>query len=310
MTTSSLRMFWPRASSCLWPCLRTMIIGSALHRRSWCFEGQPIGFLSRVFRRAITTQRSQWQCRRANCSQSRAVPDDAKGGRGRRAVKAAIQDGSALKSLRPLDLIAYLRAKGWRHEFEIPNKGSLWVLNDDCDLTLPARRELGDYVLRVSEVIRTLARSEDRSELDVLRDIQTTTSDLIRIRVSSQSAEAGALPLEEAVRFIECTRDMMLAAACATIEKRPVYAKRKSQQAMEYLNHAQMGQTERGSFVITVLSPVPPQLRPAQQSLLPEIEPEPPFERQVTETLMGSLGALNSAALDATLISDLGACRG
>jgi len=221
-------------------------------------------------------------------------------------VRAAIQDKSVLHSLKPLEMIAYLRVKGWKQEFEIKNKGSLWALNEDYDVTLPARRELGDYTLRMSEVLRTVAQAEDRSELDVLRDIQTTTSDLIRIRVSNQFAEAGALPLEEAVRFIECTRDMMLAAACATVEKRPVYAKRKSQQAMDYLNHAQMGQTERGSFVMTVLSPVTPELRPAQQPLLPGIEPEPPFERQVTKTLMGSLDSLNSAALGATLISDLG----
>jgi len=220
-------------------------------------------------------------------------------------VRVAIQDELTLHSLKPLEMIAYLRAKGWKQEFEIQNKGSLWVLDDNYDLTLPARRELGDYVLRISEVLRALARAEDRSELDVLRDIQTTTYDLIRVRASGQRAEDGVLPLEDAVRFVEHTRDMMLAAACAAIEKRAVYAKRKPQQAMDYLNHVQMGQTERGSFVLTVLSPVTPELRPAQGSLLPEVEPEDPFERRVTRTLMDSLNALDSAARDATMGSNL-----
>ena len=220
-------------------------------------------------------------------------------------MRVAIQDELTLHSLKPLEMIAYLRAKGWKQEFEIQNKGSLWVLDDNYDLTLPARRELGDYVLRISEVLRALARAEDRSELDVLRDIQTTTYDLIRVRASGQRAEDGVLPLEDAVRFVEHTRDMMLAAACAAIEKRAVYAKRKPQQAMDYLNHVQMGQTERGSFVLTVLSPVTPELRPAQGSLLPEVEPEDPFERRVTRTLMDSLNALDSAARDATMGSNL-----
>jgi hypothetical protein len=219
-------------------------------------------------------------------------------------VRVAIQDVLALRSLKPLELIAYLRAKGWRQELEIPNKGTIWALDEDYELTLPTRRELGDYVLRISEVLHTLARAEDRSELDVLRDIQATTSDLIRVRVSNQSAEAGALPLEEAVRFVAYTRDMMLAAACAAIEKRSVYAKRKPQQAMDYLNHVQMGQTERGSFVLTILSPVTPELRPAQGSLL-DTEPEDPYERRVTRILMDSLSALDIAARDATLHSNM-----
>jgi hypothetical protein len=220
-------------------------------------------------------------------------------------MKAAISDSVVLNSLGPLEMMAYLRANGWKRETEIGNKGSIWVHEDDMDVVLPARRQLGDYALRISEVLRTLSEVEERSELDVLRDIQTTTSDLIRIRATGKNAEAGSLPLESAVSFVAHARDLMLAAACATIEKRSVYAKRKPQQAMDYLNHVQMGQTERGSFVLTILSPVPPALRPSQASLLPESEPEDPFERKVTSTLMNSIYALEAASREATSKSDM-----
>jgi hypothetical protein len=202
-------------------------------------------------------------------------------------------------------MMAYLRTKGWTQESEISNKASLWVLPGNHDLTVPARRELGDYTLRVSEVLSTLSRVEDRSQLEVLRDIQTTSADLVRIRATNDRAEAGALPLEDAVRFVENTREMFLSAACAAIEKRPVYAKRKPQAAMDYLRHVQLGQTERGSFVLTVLSPVRPELRPVQTPLLPQFEPEDPYERKVTKTLFESLGAINVAARSALLQSDM-----
>jgi len=220
-------------------------------------------------------------------------------------MKATIQDSSVLNSLKPLEFIAYLRTKGWIQESEISNKASLWVSPGNHDITVPARRELGDYVLRISEALSTLSRVEDRSQLEVLRDIQTTTSDLIRVRASNDRGEPGALPLEDAVRFIENTREMILSAACAAIEKRAVYAKRKPQAAMDYLKHVQMGQTERGSFVLTILSPVKPELRPVQTSLLPQIEPEDPFERRVTKTLFESLNATNTAARSAVLLSDM-----
>ena len=147
-------------------------------------------------------------------------------------------------------MAAYLRAKGWRQETDLDGKGSLWLLQADgseFDVTLPARRELGDYVLRMAEVLRAVADAEGRSQTDVMRDVQTTTADLIRVRAPSRNAENGTLPLDQAVTFVEQSRDLMLAAACAAIDKRPVFAKRKAQQAMDYLSHIRMGQSERGS---------------------------------------------------------------
>jgi hypothetical protein len=219
-------------------------------------------------------------------------------------MKVAVQDSATLRALKPLELAAYLRAKGWRQEADLAGKGSLWLLQGpsgaEFDVTLPARRELGDYVLRMAEVLSTLADAEGRSQLDVLRDIQITTADLIRVRAPSRDAEDGTLPLDRAVAFVERSRDMMLAAACAAIDKRPVFAKRKAQQAMDYLGHVRMGQTERGSYVLTILSPVPPELRPAQGTLLP-VEPEDPYERKVTRTLIDALKALEEAARDAAV---------
>jgi len=97
---------------------------------------------------------------------------------------------------------------------------------------------------------------------------------------------------------------MMLAAACAALEKRAFFAKRKAQQAMEYLGHVRMGQTERGSFVMTILSSVSPELRPAQGELLP-LDPPEPYERQVTRTLMEAISAAEAAAQRAAVRGDM-----
>jgi hypothetical protein len=55
-----------------------------------------------------------------------------------------------------------------------------------------------------------------------------------------------------------------------------------------------LGQTEQGSFVVTLLAPIPPQLQASQQGLFPSFEDEP-FERQVTRRLAESLDALRGA---------------
>ncbi len=219
-------------------------------------------------------------------------------------MKVAVQDLATLRALMPLELAAYLRSNGWRQEADLGGKGGLWLFQSsdgrEYDVTLPARRDLADYALRMSEVLGTLAAVERRSQLDVLRDIQTTTADLVRVRAPSRDAENGTLPLDQAVAFVECSRDMLLAAACAAIDKRPFFAKRKAQQAMDYLGHVRMGQTERGSYVLTILSPVAPELRPAQGTFLP-VEPEDPYERSVMRTLMNALEALDRASREAAV---------
>lgn len=223
-------------------------------------------------------------------------------------MKVSVQDAAALRALKPLEMAAYLRTKGWCLEADLHGKGGLWLKTGEggaeFDVTLPAKREMGDYALRMAEALRTLAEVEDRSQLDVIRDVQTTMADLLRIRAPSREAESGTLPLDQAVSFVERSRDMMLAAACAALVKRPVYAKRKAQQAMDYLSHVRMGQTEQGSYVLTIISPVAPELRPAQGTLLP-IEPEEPYGRQVTRTLMDALNALDEAARTAAVQGDM-----
>ena len=223
-------------------------------------------------------------------------------------MKARVVDPLVLRALKPLDLVAYLRVNGWHKATDIDNRASVWakaqVQNDEPDITLPLKDTFGDYALRIGEILRTLSEIEKRSELEIIRDISTATSDTIRIRARGQSTDDGTLPLEDAVTFVERSRDMLLSAACAAIEKRSFFAKRKPQRAMEYLREVRMGQTEHGSYVLTIHSPVPPELKPNQDDLFYS-EISEPYERQVTMTLTSALAALERATSRAAMNGDM-----
>jgi hypothetical protein len=123
----------------------------------------------------------------------------------------------------------------------------------------------------------------------------TTSSDLIRVRAPSREAESGSLPIDQAVAFVERSRDLVLAAACAAITKRAYFATRKPTKATEHLSCVRVGQTERGSYVLTILSPVPPALAPEGELPL-DLEPPEPYERQVTRILAEGLAAMEHVA--------------
>jgi hypothetical protein len=87
------------------------------------------------------------------------------------------------------------------------------------------------------------------------------------------------------VAFFAHARELMMAAACAAIEPRGVFATRWPAQATQYLDHARFEQTDHGSYVLTVVSPVPPRLTARMQEEEAN-EVEEPYERRVTTTLM------------------------
>jgi hypothetical protein len=216
-------------------------------------------------------------------------------------MRVTIRDREVLNSLRPVDLIAYLRASGWIREAEIGNKAAVWVKPngpEPQDVIVPLQRDAADFALRIAEVLGRLEFVEQRSQEDIIKDVITASADLIRIRSLSAGAADGTIPLDIGVAFVEHAREMILAAACAAVAPNPYWPRRKPQRAAEYIEHVRMGQTEQGSYVLTIHSPVPPALRA-------DAPTESPFERQVVETLTRSLRSVREAAQQAIETADL-----
>lgn len=229
-------------------------------------------------------------------------------------MNAAIYDDSALRALGVSELSAYLRTTGWNVARPLGDRATLWhkrTENDDeFEVFVPQRRSFDDYALRIKQALTVLAAVEMRSELVIYRDIILTQTDTVRLQFRSSLFEDGSVPLAQAVKMVEQAREMMLAAACAAVQPRAYYHKRKPTQAMEYLEKVRLGQTEQGSFVLALQTTVPPRLRlpeAQEESLFPETAPPPeePFERRVTMTLAQSVLEAAKAALSANITGDL-----
>jgi hypothetical protein len=144
------------------------------------------------------------------------------------------------------------------------------------------------------DAIRTLEIAEDRDQTEILADLSVSASDVVRVRLADPDARDGSLPLERASEVISSSYDMVLAAACAAVDPKYYFSSRKPPAASHYMRNVRMGQTERGSFVVTILSRVTPdlvRLQPGVRNDVPE-----PFERKVTERLVDALAAIDSSA--------------
>ncbi|OWK36270.1 hypothetical protein FRUB_08833 [Fimbriiglobus ruber] len=208
-----------------------------------------------------------------------------------------IRDPDAFRNLNPQDITAYLRTTGWKEAETKPGHSSIWLKRvdaEDAEIVVPLNSGFRDLLSRLADVVANLAAFEDRSELAVLADLQESSADVIRIRLTQPDTADGTVGLvDSGVPLIENAPELMLAAACAAVEPRARYATKKPQDATDYVRKLRLAQSEHGSYVLKILSRVPPSL--THQPILFG-DTEEPFERRAVQTLGRALRAVRVAS--------------
>lgn len=202
-------------------------------------------------------------------------------------VKARIVDVEALRAVSPKALSAYALAEGWTPLEPYGVHSQVYKRGDSRhEIIIPGTAALGDYASVVSDLLKAFSEVEDRDELQVYRDLANADRDVVRIR-SPEADSDGSVCIEAGVDLVVHARDLVLSAACAAWDPRPTYRAGRIKQADDYMSRVRLGQTEQGSFVVTLLAPVPPALE-RQADFWPHADEEP-YERLVTRRLAGSL---------------------
>lgn len=209
-------------------------------------------------------------------------------------MKARIEDVEALRAISPVALAAYARSEGWSKGTNYGGHADVYSAPGRPEVILPRTDRLVDYTSAVSRLIGIFAKCADQDELVTYRELIGSDRDVVRVR-SGGGDDDGSVQLDAGVQIIAQARDMLLAAACAARFPQAYYRAGANKEANDYMRRVKLGQTEHGSFIVTLLAPVPPLL---------QLEPEPawvslddePMERMVTRRLMSALEASRTAA--------------
>jgi hypothetical protein len=211
-------------------------------------------------------------------------------------VKAQILDADALRAITPSALAAYARSRSWRRTEPYGQHADVYVSPRDDEALIPRTDRLGDYAAAVSSVIGAFAKEADTDEFSIYRDVLGADHDVVRVRAVVDDDD-GSIPIDAGVEIVRQSRDMLLAAACSIHNPLPYYRAGANRDATDYMRSVKLGQTEIGSFVVTLLAPVPPLLSPQQPTLDPSwagLDDEP-WERLVTRRLVKALTASRNA---------------
>ena len=211
-----------------------------------------------------------------------------------------LRDHSTLVAVSPAALAAYARSAGWRKTESYGEHSDVYTADGKPEVILPRTGRLGDYSRVVSQLVGIFARVAEREELALYRELATADRDVVRVRATE--SDDGSVTLNDGVDLIGGARDLVLSAACSLREAQPVYRAGANREAADLLRRMRLGQTDQGSFVVTLLTPVVP-------PLMPSFFPDPddrnaPIERRMTRRLVEAVTAARQATERATAGED------
>ena len=85
-----------------------------------------------------------------------------------------VRDPNVIRALRPLEVVAYLRSRGWAQQPATSTKASTWTIaveKDEFEAMVPLDEALRDYALRMAEVLQAVSAVEGRPPVQVYVDL-------------------------------------------------------------------------------------------------------------------------------------------
>ena len=215
-------------------------------------------------------------------------------------MRVQIIDEQALATPAARSIRLYLRMHGWERQASASKTPDVWTLSTEdqpYEVIAPSSRDARDFIQRVAELLRTLAIAEDRSELDVLRELTAVPFDIQYVRTRF-SSPPGTAPLGDAADAFAAAQAMLSASTASLEDPRLVLPTRRPSRTLGLMQRVLAGPTSGGSYVISIWVPVPPRLAPDEDLVLFGDDREP-FERAATRHLHRALVAAHAAASDA-----------
>ena len=169
-------------------------------------------------------------------------------------MNAIINDPNALRAVTPAALSAYANAAGWAKAEPYGDYSDVYAGPSLPEIVIPRTQQLGDYALVVAQLITIFARTAEVSETAIYHDLIITDRDVIRARAPDAAGD-GSIDLISGAELVSGAHDLVLATACAVNDQQPLYQAGDKRKAKGLLRRMRLGQTEHGSFVVTLMTP-------------------------------------------------------
>lgn len=165
---------------------------------------------------------------------------------------------SMTEKINPLAVSRYLDETGW---VQVPYKRDYVKIyqyrKDDGfeQVTVPLSKKLRDYKQAMFDIVEKIALVEDKSVEQVMLYLLNPNTDILKIRLSKKDVESGNILFDDAIRLYDNTKKLLAATALDIINYKKIHYGRIDEPVLKFLSKCRFGQTEIGSYVVSVVCP-------------------------------------------------------
>ncbi|WNG23792.1 hypothetical protein F0U62_06940 [Cystobacter fuscus] len=212
-----------------------------------------------------------------------------------------LPDEDLLAKIDVKDVRSYLDLTGWQLVDEQPERIARYTkTRDDTGrqyvVTVPLKQSFTDYPARILDLVATLSDAEHRSGEVIALTLIQGRFDSLQARIEDDGSRDGSIDLVDGAAAFQSMKELLLYSAIAEKGPKPVYSSPSYEETKRLLKGSRLAQTQRGSFVLSVVTEIP-----FQEQTLPGFPDAPePHPRKVMRRLATALQAAHEAGIEDT----------
>lgn len=161
------------------------------------------------------------------------------------------------EKINPFEVVKYLTNTGWENIPYKRNGVKIFQFKGDSfyQISVPLQKDFRDYKSEMYNVVENIAAVENKSIEQVMLFLLNPNSDIIKIRLDRSDIQSGSIFFDDAIALYENAKKLLAATALDIINPRKIHIGRIDDSVQKFLNQCRFGQTEIGSYVVSVVCP-------------------------------------------------------
>jgi hypothetical protein len=117
-------------------------------------------------------------------------------------------------------------------------------------------RDLRDYRLAMYRTVECIAQFTHKSIEQVILELLNPLSDILRLRINEPKIEVGSIYVEDTIKLYDNAKKLLMATAMDIVRPQIYHIGRPENSIVEFINNCRFGQTEIGSYVVSIVCPI------------------------------------------------------
>lgn len=122
-------------------------------------------------------------------------------------------------------------------------------------ISIPLEKTLIDYKHAMYDAVEKIALVENKSIEQIMLYLLNPNTDILKIRLNKKEMESGNILFDDAIKLYDNAKKLLAATVSDIINPKKIHYGKFDVPVQKFLNQCRFGQTEIGSYVVSVVCP-------------------------------------------------------